>query len=44
MYIKNGMKGSNNGKSRNEKTATLKKYSKKKRRAIGKKIIKNESY
>lgn len=44
MKIKNGMKGSNNGKSRTEKTATLKSTSKKRRRAEGKKIIRNFKY
>jgi len=38
MYLKKGMKGSNCGKGRNEKTATLKKASKKARRNAGKKI------
>ena len=44
MKIKTGMGGSRNGKSRNEKTATLKSTSKKRRRAQGKKICKNFKY
>ena len=39
MKIKSGMGGSRNGKSRTEKTETLKKISKKARRAIDKKEI-----
>jgi len=36
--VKKGMGGSRNGKSRTEKTETLKKFSKKARRTEGKKI------
>lgn len=39
MKIKSGMGGSRNGKSRRDKTETLKKVSKKARRAIDKKEI-----
>ena len=39
MKVKNGMGGSRNGKSRTEKTETLKKISKKARRSIDKKEI-----
>ena len=39
MKVKNGMGGSRNGKSRRDKTETLKKISKKARRSIDKKEI-----
>jgi hypothetical protein len=44
MKIKTGMGGSRNGKSRTNKTAVLKSTSKKRRRAEGKKIIRNFKY
>ena len=44
MKIKTGMGGSRNGKSRTNKTATLKNTSKKRRRAEGKKICRNFKY
>jgi hypothetical protein len=42
MFIKSGMTGSNCGKGRSEKTATLKKISKKLRRKQGIKEAHNE--
>lgn len=40
--LKNGMKGSNGGESRTEKTEVLKKESKKTRRVQNKKVIKEQ--